>query len=207
MSETCTARQTTGTGPDDPKDTGIHTCVDLPDHSAGAHLCNCGFMWRGAKPPGECQETAGDNQGDAMSEIAYVVGSLGDDGFHINRIYLDREEAERFIEAHNAVDFDYSIEEWPIGVPAVEYDGPRWEAEWTPRFWLEDRHSPPLYEPRWIEEKLRVHSDWHTGSPLPKAAVTYNNGHMVQVRGSSKEHVEKVIQDAIAQVKAERAGL
>lgn len=42
----CFARSTTGTGPSDPEDTGIHRCVDLLNHSAGAHLCACGFMWR-----------------------------------------------------------------------------------------------------------------------------------------------------------------
>lgn len=24
-----------------------HNCVDYPDHSDGAHLCECGVMWQG----------------------------------------------------------------------------------------------------------------------------------------------------------------
>lgn len=27
-----------------------HDCIDYPDHSAGAHLCQCGVMWQGEHP-------------------------------------------------------------------------------------------------------------------------------------------------------------
>lgn len=85
---------------------------------------------------------------------AYVVGSLGDDGFHIDRIYLDRDEAQRFIDAHNAVDHSYEIVEFPI-VPPVEYDGPRWQAEWH-EGWLVTPAAPAgdpyWFEPFWSED-------------------------------------------------------
>lgn len=147
-----------------------------------------------------------------MSETAYVVGSQGDEGFCIDRIYLDREEAEQFVEAHNAVDYGYKIEEWPIGAPPAEYDGPVWHAEWIDRFWLEDKFRPnkPAYEPRWIEEKLIIRSEWHTGSAPSTAEIRMRRTNpeypgMVVVKGASKEAVEALLHTTIAEVKTEMA--
>jgi hypothetical protein len=38
----CWHQWTTGTGPDDPADTGIHTCVLATGHTPETHHCRCG---------------------------------------------------------------------------------------------------------------------------------------------------------------------
>lgn len=38
----CGHTWTTGTGPDDPHDTGIHACAYPPLHGWAAHHCRCG---------------------------------------------------------------------------------------------------------------------------------------------------------------------
>jgi hypothetical protein len=38
--QTCGRRWTTGSGPDDPTDTGIHACARCSDHD-GEHECKC----------------------------------------------------------------------------------------------------------------------------------------------------------------------
>lgn len=145
------------------------------------------------------------------SQTAYVVTSGSYSGYTVERVYLDRAEAQRFVDAYNnATRGDCDIEEFPIGQPLEDYDGPCWEAEWIESHYVEPL-VPNSYAPFWTTEVLWIKSDWHTGSALPKAAVTWRRAThppgMVKVRGTSKGHVEKVLYDTIAQVKAEMAGI
>lgn len=41
--ETCPHSWTTGTGPDDPADTGVHMCI-MPGSHDSNHLCQCGAI-------------------------------------------------------------------------------------------------------------------------------------------------------------------
>jgi hypothetical protein len=38
----CGYQWTTGSGPDDPDDTGVHLCERPADHDPSEHLCRCG---------------------------------------------------------------------------------------------------------------------------------------------------------------------
>lgn len=67
--------------------------------------------------------------------IAYLVVETDcGNGYETKRVYLDRAEAEAFVEAYNAATYaDLEIEEIEIGAPAAEYDGPVWFGTWTTR--------------------------------------------------------------------------
>lgn len=161
---------------------------------------------------------------------------------------LDRDEAERYVDAFNShrpsMYDELSIEEFPIGTPRVDYDGLVWAGKWTTRrkvkgerqivmsdgkitvtfpnavprpggFYAYREHFAPQYaeyaEPaEWVDD-FSIKEEWHTGETPARAKVTLRipNGNYPRVEaiGTSREHVEKALHDAAAQVKAERAGI
>lgn len=134
-------------------------------------------------------------------QTAYVVteGSYSD--YHIVRVYLDGDEAQRFVDAYNDTltrryKFTcngYFIEEFTIGGDRAEMDGPIWEGR------CECTNESV--------DSFDVHEIWHTGPTPPLAEVTYANGLYATVRGTSKEHVEKSLHDTAARLKAEHTGI
>ena len=176
-----------------------------------------------------------------MSDKVYIVTSGSYSDYTIERVYLDLDEAQRFVDAYNGTlerryQFtcsDYQIEEFTVGAGPVEMDGPIWEGTW--RYSQVEKPSEPdpdFYEklsgPRYYEmfapreytgewrDSFEVHEVWHTGPTPPKAEVTLTRGpgsgrpgtgFMATVRGTSRDHVEKSLQDTAARLKAERAGL
>lgn len=139
-----------------------------------------------------------------MSDKVYVITSGDYSDYRIVRVYLDRDEAERFKAAVNATkpSDEHRLEEYDVGAPQVEYDGPFWTAWWQ---------QTPAATTWPLEERTHVYEGWWAGAPLPRSEVyeriAEGDYPRVCVRGMSKEHVEKSLHDAVAQVKAEWAGL
>ena len=157
-----------------------------------------------------------------MSDKVYIVTSGSYSDYTIERVYLDLDEAQRFVDAYNGTlerryQFtcsDYQIEEFTVGAGPVEMDGPIWEGTWR-YSQVEEMFAPREYTGEW-RDSFEVHEVWHTGPTPPKAEVTLTRGpgsgrpgtgFMATVRGTSREHVEKSLQDTAARLKAERAGL
>ena len=65
----------------------------------------------------------------------YVVTAGKEDTYRIERIYLDSEQAYGFAQAYNGVGptDPVQVEEWQVGDPTAQYDGPYWRAEWWAR--------------------------------------------------------------------------
>lgn len=61
-----------------------------------------------------------------------------DGGYTVERIYLDRAEAQAFIEAKSSAGDFLEIEEMGFGAPDVAYDGPIWSVTWSTRRKLKD---------------------------------------------------------------------
>jgi hypothetical protein len=148
-----------------------------------------------------------------MTYVAYQVGSFDcDAGFIVERIYLDRDEAEMFVAAYNEFCYvgEYEIREIEVGRPTVEYDGPVWTIEWIEGTWVTPsvKDGPYWFTPFWSEEKLIHKSDWHSGERPESARVTLRRARavgpcMVTVKGCSKVDVEELSRVTIAEVKAE----
>ncbi len=172
-----------------------------------------------------------------VNDKVYVVTSGSYSDYSIDRVYATKAEAERFVDARKQTyDADYyEIEEWPLGGPRAEYDDPIWEGVYRlrkvekPEPWtLSDiagmrggfvgyRYTE-MFTPREYTGELKESFDyreiWHTGEAPPKAKVHYTSADensigvlYAVVRGASREHVEKLLQDTAARMKAERAGL
>ena len=159
-----------------------------------------------------------------MSTI-YVITTGEYSDYRIVRTYTDGEAAQEFVTAYNAVagpdtSSQYQIEEYPDGVPdAAEMDGLVWEGSWhrmpdynTDYRWPPNSQRQPGVGPHC--ERSTVTQRWHTG-PIPgKAEVVqydlmgnnYEYGDIV-IRGTSKDHVEKVLRDKITQAHATILGI
>lgn len=148
-------------------------------------------------------------------QVAYVVTSGSYSSYQIERVYLDKEAAYRFCDNKNRLlgfDGEYVVEEHQIGAGQAEYDGVGWRAWW--RYDMRDDPREPGFDPRdprcWKESE-KIDEIWHTGDPA-NARVTVrsterNYTRIVQVIGTSREHVEKVLHDTAAEMKAEALGL
>ena len=158
-----------------------------------------------------------------MVDTVYVVTAGDYSAYHIERVYLDKEEAEQYVAAANLANpryFDvFMVEEYQVGAPPGEMDGPIWEGRWGRNpdseeyrklygSWPDPRLLNPMLGP--YQESLTIEQVWHTGDIPPKAEVT---GHEVgvyshvTVRGTSKDHVEKALHDNVAQARAEIYGI
>ena len=83
----------------------------------------------------------------AVKDCSHQRGQAGGDGngvrgdggqrrtYHIERIYLDSDEAYGFAQAFNGIApvEPVQVEEWQIGAPPAAYDGQYWRAEWWAR--------------------------------------------------------------------------
>ena len=157
-----------------------------------------------------------------MVDTVYVVTAGDYSAYHIERVYLDKEEAEQYVAAANLANpryFDvFMVEEYQVGAPPGEMDGPIWEATWSrspdSTAWLEQygtwpkNSDHPALGP--YSEWESIQQVWHTGEIPPKAEVTrreVGQYSQVIVRGTSKDHVEKALYDNVAQARAEIYGI
>jgi hypothetical protein len=145
--------------------------------------------------------------------MVYVVTAGSGDTYHIERVYLDREQADRFAQDYNgmAPNEPVHVEEWESGAPPGAYDGPYWRAEWWARVPVSKRRSE-LRQTRGGErfDDFDIRQEWWTGDALPEAKVVRRElagVPRVEVVGSSREKVEELFWDTITQVRADLAGV
>lgn len=145
----------------------------------------------------------------------FIVTEGSYSSYRIERVYLTRADAERYIAENEAIN-GYSefndVEEWDIGSGGAEYDGPAWRADWTFTPIFNDNHMPDLRDPANRKEQFHEPRQfWLTGdgaqARLTHRGVSANYRRTVRVEGTSREHVEKAVRDAAAQEKAQALGI
>jgi hypothetical protein len=152
-----------------------------------------------------------------MSDKVYIVTAGEYSDYRIVRVYLDRQEAEEFSDRYRPyVSFNednLTIEEWEVGCSAL-YDGPGWRA--TRRLCPDEAWTHGEGFGGWTRngnwwENGETWSDWLTSTTERPAITSHQTGSnyvtTITAEGASREHVEKAVQDAAAQFKAERAGV
>ena len=143
----------------------------------------------------------------------YVVTAGSGDTYRIERVYLSRDEADRFTHDYNgmAPNEPVQMEEWQTGAPPGAYDGPYWRAQWWARVPVSKRRAE-LRRTREGErfDDFEIRQEWWTGDALGEAKVVRRElagVPKVEVIGLSKEKVEELFWDTITQVRADLAGL
>ena len=143
----------------------------------------------------------------------YVVTAGKEDTYRIERIYLDSEQAYGFAQAYNGIGptDPVQVEEWQVGDPTAEYDGPYWRAEWWARIPAAKRRGA-LRDTDDGErfDDFAIRQEWWTGEELPDAKVVRRElagVPRVEVIGSSKERVEETFWDAITRIREQLAGI
>ncbi len=143
----------------------------------------------------------------------YVVTAGSGDTYRVERIYLDGDEAHGFAQSYNGIGplEPVQVEEWQIGAAPGAYDGPYWRAEWWARIPASKRRGglrdTDEGEPF---DDFAIRQEWWTGDALPDAKVLrleLDGVPTVEVIGLSKEKVEETFWDAIAQIRAQLAGI
>jgi hypothetical protein len=78
------------------------------------------------------------------------VTAGGGDTYRIERVYLDRDEADRFAQDYNSIApvEPVHVEEWESGAPPGAYEGPYWRAEWWGRVPVSKRRAELRSHPR-----------------------------------------------------------
>jgi hypothetical protein len=150
---------------------------------------------------------------EATMAMVYVLTAGTGDTYRIERIYLDRGEADRFAQDYNGIAPNESVhvEEWESGAPPGVYDGPYWRAEWWARVPVSKRRGE-LRQTRDGErfDDFTIRQEWWTGDALPEAKVVRREiagVPKVEVVGLSREKVEELFWDTITQVRADLAGV
>jgi hypothetical protein len=143
----------------------------------------------------------------------YVVTAGKEDTYRIERIYLDSEQAYGFAQAYNGLGptDPVQVEEWQVGDPTAEYDGPYWRAQWWARVPAAKRRGA-LRDTDDGErfDDFAIRQEWWTGEELPDAKVVRRElagVPRVEVIGSSKERVEEMFWDAITRIREQLAGI
>jgi hypothetical protein len=143
----------------------------------------------------------------------YVVTAGSGDTYRIERVYLSRDEADRFAHDYNGIApvEPVQMEEWRTGAPPGAYDGPYWRAQWWARVPVSKRRAE-LRRTRESErfDDFEIRQEWWTGDALAEAKVVRRElagVPKVEVIGLSKEKVEELFWDTITQVRADLAGL
>ena len=103
------------------------------------------------------------------------------------------------------------MEEWQIGAPPGDYDGPYWRAEWWARVPVSKRRGDLRHTDEGERfDDFAIRQEWWTGDALPDAKVVRRElagVPRVEVVGLSKERVEDLFWDTITQVRADLAGV
>ena len=125
----------------------------------------------------------------------YVVTAGSGDTYRIERVYLDRDEADQFAQDYNGIApvEPVHVEEWEPGAPPGAYDGPYWRAQWWARVPVSKRRAQ-LRHTREGErfDDFDIRQEWWTGDALPDAKVVRRElagVPRVEVAGLSREKV------------------
>ena len=143
----------------------------------------------------------------------YVVTAGSGDTYHIERIYLDGDEAYGFAQAYNGIApvEPVQVEEWQTGDPPDTYDGPYWRAEWWARL-PDSKRRGALRDTDEGErfDDFAIRQEWWTGEELPQAKLVrreLTGAPKIEVIGVSKDKVEEIFWDAVTQARADLAGI
>ena len=145
--------------------------------------------------------------------IVYVVTAGSGDTYHIERIYLDRDQADQFAQDYNGIapNEPVHVEEWESGAPPGAYDGPYWRAEWWARMPISKRRGQMRHTDEGDRfDDFAVRQEWWTGEALPEATVVrreMTGAPKIEVVGLSKEKVEEIFWEEVTQARAELAGV
>ena len=137
----------------------------------------------------------------------------GRDTYRIERVYLDRDEADRFAQDYNGTGpvEPVQVEEWEAGAPPAAYDGPYWRAEWWARVPASKRRSILRHTDEGERfDDFAIRQEWWTGDALPEATVVrreLTGVPKIEVVGLSKDKVEELFWDVVTQARAELAGV
>lgn len=143
----------------------------------------------------------------------YVVTSGSDENYHIERVYLDSDQAYRFARDYNGIRpvNPVTVEEWQAGASPGAYDGPYWRAEWWARLPVAKRRGALRHTDEGERfDDFAVRQEWWTGDELPEAEVVRRElagEPKIEVIGSSKEKVEEIFWAAVTQARADLAGV
>ena len=127
----------------------------------------------------------------------YIVTAGSYSDYHIERVYLTETEAEEFA----ATLEDGDVKRWPIAEHA-QYRGPIWYGFWNGKGMRNGFDE-------WGYGSVYLAYSNYVGDDPGRAKVIEvdTDTCIVRIEGTSAEHVEKSLRDAIIRVKAERAGI
>jgi hypothetical protein len=143
----------------------------------------------------------------------YVVTAGSGDSYHIERVFLESEQAYGFAQHFNGIDpvEPVQVEEWQVGPPRADYDGPYWRAEWWARMPIAKRRGALRHTDDGERfDDFAIRQVWWTGEALPEATVVRRElagAPKIEVVGLSKDKVEDVFWEAVTQARAELAGV
>jgi hypothetical protein len=143
----------------------------------------------------------------------YVVTAGSGETYHIERMYLDADEAYGFAQAYNGISpvEPVQVEEWQVGAPPSVYDGPYWRAQWWARLPAAKRRANLRHTDEGERfDDYAIRQQWWTGDALPEATVVCRElagVPKIEVAGVSKEKVEELFWETVTQVRAELAGV
>ena len=141
----------------------------------------------------------------------YVVTAGSGESYHVERVYLDGDQAYRFAQDYNGISpvETVQVEEWPDGAPPAEYDGPYWRAEWWARMPVSKRRDALRHTDEGERfDDFAIRQQWWTGDVLPEAKLVRRElagAPRIEVAGVSKDKVEELFWDTVTQVRAELA--
>ena len=104
----------------------------------------------------------------------YVVTAGSGDTYHIERVYLDGDQAYGFAQDYNGIApvEPVQVEEWQVGAPPSVYDGPYWRAEWWARVPVAKRRGALRHTDEGERfDDFAIRQEWWTGDALPEAKV------------------------------------
>jgi hypothetical protein len=147
-----------------------------------------------------------------MATVCVVTAGSGDT-YRIERVYLDRDQADEFAQHYNGIApvEPVQVEEREAGAPPGAYDGPYWRAQCWARVPASKRRGDcgtPVAADAGSAADAR--QEWWTEDALPDAKVVLRElawVAKVEVVGLSKEKVEELFCNAITQLRADLAGV
>ena len=101
----------------------------------------------------------------------FVVTAGSGESYHIERVYLDADEAYGFAQDYNGIApvEPVQVEEWQVGAPPAAYDGPYWRAEWWARLPAAKRRSMLRHTDEGERfDDFAIRQEWWTGDACPR---------------------------------------
>ena len=136
----------------------------------------------------------------------YAVTAGSGESYHIERVYLDADQAYRFAQAYNGISpvEPVQVEEWQVGAPPAAYAGPLLAGAVVGANPGQQavQHAAGHRRGRTLR-RLR-----HPSGVVDRGGIARGHGvPKIEVVGRSKEKVEEIFWEEVTQVRAELAGM